>query len=226
MRAQPLAAIEGVLGKPSAAWDGFLRPWAGLQIVVIAATDDASGTEEPTPVSRTVDLLRGLKPDGEVFVSVIGPGECSAAPATPAAAPRLLDLAAAFGDRGFYQPLCGGDFGAALLLVSARLAILRDPACFGPVRDADPGTPGVQAECAVTDTITAPDGATTTAVLPGCDRAPPPCWRLQPTDACPDRLALSVERPSAFCADSSSNISISCVGCIDANDPACAVPAP
>jgi hypothetical protein len=61
---QPLAAAVQALDPTNAAWDGFLRPDAALVVVIIAATDDASGpASAPTPVSDVVDRLKAVKPD-------------------------------------------------------------------------------------------------------------------------------------------------------------------
>src|SRR5204863_9808110 len=48
---EPLAAALRTLDRSNNTWSGFLRPDAFLNVVIVAATDDASGSASaPTPV--------------------------------------------------------------------------------------------------------------------------------------------------------------------------------
>ena len=228
--AQPFAAVERTLGPPSPGWAGFLRPNAYLAIVVLTASDDASGPAGvPDPVSQTIDLVRGLKSDpaSQIMVSVIGPADCTPAADPAAIPPRLLAFVESFGGNGLYYPICGGHYAAALNTVAQKLAVFISPPCFEGVRDIDLVTPGLQAECVVTDTVAQPDGSSTTTLLPSCDQSAPPCWSLDTSSSpweCPGKLVVSVDRGPAYCPDNTASARFECVGCLDPNDPACALP--
>jgi hypothetical protein len=98
--------------------------------------------------------------------------------------------------------------------------------CLPGVRDIDPTTPGIQAACAVEETVTRTDGSSTTTVMPSCDEAGPPCWRVS-HDAifatiCP--TSFVVERAAGYCPDWFTRTHVECLGCLDPADPACAPP--
>jgi hypothetical protein len=228
--AQPFAAIERTLSQPLPGWEGFLRPTAQLAIVVLTASEDASGpAAAPDPVSRTVDFLRGLKvdPASQILVSMIGPADCTATADPGVVPPRLLAFAESFGANALYYPVCADHFGPALATVVQRLDVLIKPPCFERVRDIDPATPGLQPECVVTDTVAQPDGSSTTTLLPSCDQSSPPCWSLRSgagSIGCGDKLVVSVDHGSSYCPDNVVRTRFECVGCLDPNDPACAQP--
>jgi hypothetical protein len=162
--AQPFQAVRDVFAQPPpAAWDGFLRPDATLQIVIIAGRDDAS---DMNPLQLAA-LVKALKADpARILVAVIG----------PAGAPRLIELVQQFGGNGLITELAG-DPTVVLHPLTRSICRFGGPACFAGVLDVDPLTPGVQGDCTFVDTVTR-DGTQTTRVLPACDTATPPCWRL------------------------------------------------
>ena len=168
--AQPFQAVRDVLAQPPpAAWDSFLRPEALLHIVMVAGRDDASDVS-PLELAASV---KALKPDPVmILVSVIGPGESPSL----TAAPRLTEFVQQFGGNGLLTGLAG-DPTAALRPLTQTLSVFIDPPCIRSVLDVDPVTPGLQADCTFEDTVTR-DGKETTKVLPACDTAMPPCWRL------------------------------------------------
>ena len=226
--AQPLsAALQALAASPRPGWEGFLRPEASLMIVLVVATDDASGDLGlPTPVSQLVSRLKELKADpSQILVSVVGPADCAPGDVP---GPRLIELVNAFGFNGLYTGLCGRDpLPAALqrLLTPPSLDLLQPP-CLENVRDVEPATPGLQAECTAAAHSAGPDGSVTSAPLPSCDQGSPPCWRLGPRAVCggvgPGWLAEIVQ-PAGWCFEGGSNFTIECLLCVDANDPACAV---
>jgi hypothetical protein len=221
--AQPLAAAVRALAQPPRpGWEGFLRPEAYLMIVIIAAADDASGPAgSPTPAASFAATLKALKPDpGQVLASLFGPADC-AAPAQ--AAPRLVEFIQQFGGNGVLVPLCGGQLPLTLTQVTSPVSIDLAPPCMGEVRDTDLGKPGLQAECVVERRLALPEGGFTTAALPSCDDASPPCWRLIPSPAsyCRGYLA-TIDQGVDWCEEAASNVTIECLGCADADDPACA----
>jgi hypothetical protein len=70
--------------------------------------------------------------------------------------------------------ICGGDLAPALQRITQQNSTPRcEPPCFWLVRDTDPNTPGLQAECVFEDHPRAPDGTFTTSTLPSCDAAAP-----------------------------------------------------
>ena len=91
------------------------------------------------------------------------------------------------------------------------------------MRDTDLDTPGLQPDCIFEDHLRAPDGTWTTATLPSCDVAAPPCWRLsfRPGRAATGTSSTS-QRATDWCAEAGTNITIECLACANANDPACA----
>jgi hypothetical protein len=91
------------------------------------------------------------------------------------------------------------------------------------VRDTDLDTPGLQPDCIFEDHLRAPDGTSTTAILPSCDVAAPPCWSLSPAREWCDGYLLNIERPTDWCSEAGTNITIECLACANANDPACVV---
>jgi hypothetical protein len=224
---QPLSAMRRVLQQPTPEWAAFLRPDAPLLVVIVAGQDDAS----PGPVSDTVQLLRSLKtdPDNLILVTVIfAPPAGSACAFDPATAPpRLMELAKSFGANGLVDLLCSDGVRNALLAVSFSLAVFIDPPCLVGVRDNDPATPGVQADCAVVETTKNYDGSMSTTVLPSCDVAAPPCWSLGPSSVflgCAGGLTFSVTHAADYCSAEDPLTKIQCVGCLDPADPACAAP--
>jgi hypothetical protein len=63
--------------------------------------------------------------------------------------------------------------------------------------------------------------------VPCFDVAAPPCWRLvSGSVACPRGGILQIEREAGWCAQASLDLTMSCLGCTRADDPACAGAAP
>jgi len=222
---QLFAAIRGALagGGSRGALLGFSRPGATLQVVILAARDDASPDGEDA--ASLAALLRGAKADpAQVIVSVVGPSPtCTSEPELAAPAPRLLALVQAFGSRGLYAAVCGKSPEDALLLLADPLAPLLAPACLTGIRDTDPAQVGVQPTCSVEEQTTQADGSITRAALPSCDVAPAPCWRLSANPTlCPAALQLEVDHAAGWCSQLPASVRVSCVGCLDSADPACA----
>jgi hypothetical protein len=226
---EPLATLRrtlagGANGGAAAGWEGFLRPDATLFIVVVAGQDDASGDAAGLdPVSGFVDFVRGLKTDvSQVVVSLIGAGDCGVADGSPPAS-RLVQFMEAVGADG----VCVNsrtDPTMALSPIFDMLAHVPDTICLSGVRDGDLATPGVQADCAISDTVMRPDGSSYTTTLPSCQSSAPPCYSVtaDPT-ICPGALTLTVDRGPGFCSGDSTRTEIECLGCSDANDPACSI---
>jgi hypothetical protein len=212
--AQPLAAAQQALSAPPRpGWEGFLRPNAYLLVVIIAGGDDASGAA----VSDVAAFVRGLKSDPSYAgASAIVPASCAPAPSQ-----RLIEFVETFGANGVLIDLCGDQLASALLQVTRRIETYTDPVCVTNVRDTDPETPGLQAACTFTDHV-APDGSFVDSTLPSCDETAgaPPCWRL--VAGCGSGYILDIDRGVDWCDEAGQYVTIECLGCADANDPACA----
>lgn len=222
--AQPLSAVLRTLADPApAGWVGFLRPDAYLIVVVIAAADDASGPPESlTPVSAFAAAVKSLKLDpAQTLASAIVPHACVAG-GNPA--PRLTEFVNNFGANGIIVDLCGGQLARALDRVTSNIQTSVEPACVRNVRDIDPGTPGLQADCAVEDFLHSADNSWTPSALPSCDQSAPPCWRLLPTDACGDGYAIDIDRGGGWCDEAGTLITVECLGCADPRNLACQPP--
>jgi len=216
---QPLAAAVTLLtGPPLAGWEGFLRPDAYLLVVIVTASDDASGPPgAPTPVLDIAASLKALKADSsQVLVSVVGPDGCGAS-VQPYA--RLTEFVNQFGANGIAVGLCSNALAVALDRVLSYTNESLQPPCVQNVRDTDPTQPGLQASCSVLDYATDQNGNGTIVAIPGCDVSGPPCWHFTPNGACDYFL---IDRAPDWCDEAPTHVTVECVGCASPSDPACA----
>ena len=221
--AQPLEAARRFLtGATQPGWEGFLRPDAYLLIVVVTAQDDASGHPGGlTPAIAIADGIKAVKLDpSQIIVSIIGPGGDCAGGEPPG--PRLVEFVNQFGANGLHLPLCSGQLSLALDRISQHINSSIHPYCATNVRDTDPEKPGLQANCTVEDFATAPDGTRTSTRLPSCDESAPPCWRMIASSGYCNEYIFELQRAPDWCVESGWSGTIECLGCADANDPACA----
>jgi hypothetical protein len=140
---------------------------------------------DPAPVAVGVDALGRprLEPS------------CSSASGEADPAVRLAHLLSRFPARNTLTTICNEDLSDALALIAGSYR-LPDPCIWFDI-DLDPGTPGVQHECVVSDVRGDEE-----TLLSACDALPPapgtlPCWHLEEQEACaasPHGLALRVER--------------------------------
>jgi hypothetical protein len=221
--AQPLATtVAALAGPPRAGWEAFLRPDAYLMVVIVAAADDASGpTGSPTSVVALANALKALKPDPfQVLVSLIGPGDCAP---NEAHAPRLESFVNEFGANGVILGLCSGQWPVVFDRVFFSYGEDFGPPCLRQVRDLDLDLPGLQPACVAESHVLAPDHSIVNAPLPFCDDGPPPCLRLDPGGGQCTGYYLTIQGSLDWCeADGAMNFTVECLGCADANDPACA----
>jgi hypothetical protein len=215
---RPLAAAGRFLTEPEQpGWDGLVRPDATLAIVIVTAQDDAS----LEPAREIAAAIKARKPDpSQVAVSVIGPGGDCAGGEAPG--PRLLEFVQQFGANGIYLPLCSGQFPAALDRVEQLISVQISPWCVTNVRDTDPATPGLQADCAVEDVTTDGLGGFITRQVPSCDESSPPCWRMVAGAgvSCGGYI-FDLARGPEWCVEASPHGTIECLACADSSDPAC-----
>lgn len=153
------------------------------------------------PIERYASFLRSLKPnwqDDVIVAGILGDN-------TPFEIVRnsqgdaVLDPSCEYGvDDGAYPALrtsklidqfpqrvrktiCGGDLSQAMVDIGALLKrSFGDPCWEGEVADLDPVTPGLQADCTVTDVRVRPDGTREEIdSIPPCSFGDIPCWRLE-----------------------------------------------
>ena len=222
---QPLEAMRRALTDGPA---GFLRYDADLMVVIVAGADDASlQFAEVAPVASYVDFLRSLKPNpsNQLLVSVVGPRPPEGAAVSASDAPRLLEFVSAFRRGGVYLSLGDPNLLAAFQRLEDRTPLHGAPRCVAGVQDTDAARPGLQPVCDVVERTAEAGSWGPPATLPSCEDAAPPCWRLTvDTTLCPGRAELTVERGADWCRRESITTSLSCLGCVDPRDPACAAP--
>ena len=102
-----------------------------------------------------------------------------------------------------------GDPTAALAPLTQTLSVTIEPACIVGVLDVDPVTPGVQGDCTFVDTVTR-GAMQTTTVLPACDTATPPCWRLTEWRTGPCVVA-DIDRGADWCPAAETMTRIECL---------------
>jgi hypothetical protein len=230
--AQPLTVAREILEASSVAgsgWTGFLRPDAYLLLVFVAGQDDASGAaDDLTDVAAFASYLRGLKADplSQILVAATRPA-AACANGSVSSAPRLAAFVSAFGANGTLSCVAdlGNDLGAWLF--GGVQPDLGPSLCVARVRDTDPVTLGLQADCVVDERITSTDGFWSESLLPSCDVSPPPCWTFTPSDSagsCAGEQFFSVDRLADICPQGTTiRTVVTCVSCIDPADPACQV---
>jgi len=163
--ATPLAAIQTAVAAP-----GFLREYAPLIIITIAATDDASAVG----VGDAVSALHALERWAIVASGVY-----------PRPAPRLDEFLGHF-DESVYTSIDATDYAAALPTFPVLRTSLGAACVEQEPADVDPETPGPQYDCSVT---AVEDGIE--HVLPRCASTDEPCWDMIPDPlACTDSTHL------------------------------------
>jgi hypothetical protein len=228
---QPFASVRRAVDGAGAGGPllGFFRPNAYLLVVIVAGHDDESRRDgAPTPVAELVALLKSLKADPhKVLVSVAGPSLDCADASLAGDAPRLKALANGFGVNGVYVSLCSDHAIRSAIAPAVAWDYDIGPPCLLHVRDTDPVTPGVQPDCLVEEWVIDPgsleNAGDFTKILPECAHAAAPCWTLTaPSGRClAGELLLSVDRGPSWCPQDGTNMRVTCVGCANANDPAC-----
>jgi hypothetical protein len=147
-------------------------------VFVEAVVPPVGGPAQPQLAHSCTNLVNGVDQPGDPGV-------------------RLQSFFDLFPNRNSSTTICQNDFSEALEGTANLIAQSAGTPCIGkPLLDVDPGTPGVQVDCIVEDTL----GTNVTIVDPCDDTNTPTCWRLE-IDAftCPlfDRLRLEVVRDFA-----------------------------
>ena len=214
---QPLAAaVDALATPPRPGWEGFLRPDAYLMIVVIAAGDDPSAQ----PAIDVARLIKSVKADpSQVVVSAIVARSCTAGDPV-----RLTEFVNQFGANGLLLDLCAGQFAPALQRItesinSSLAASVRQVRARHRPRHAGPAA-GLH--------LRRPSPRPRRHLDDGhrCRAATSP---RRPAGVCrpPEQGATDTSSTSSvatdWCAEAGTNITIECLACANANDPACAV---
>ncbi len=187
------------------------------------------------PVDRYASFVKSLKPNPRdlIVAGILGDNEPFEI-VRNGQGQSVLDTSCEYGvDDGAYPALrtskflnqfeqrvqrtiCGGDLSQAMVDIGALLKrTLGDPCWAGEVADLAPETPGLQADCTVTDVRTLPDGSTQDVdVIPNCSFGEIPCWRLEQDDVqchyTSTHLKLVVDRGGVIPPDDIS-VKASCV---------------
>jgi hypothetical protein len=156
-----------------------------VYVAVVAGAGELAGAPAEVVVERQGD--QGPHPGWFGLAPSCQGGDPDGAPAeTPAASPavRLDAIRRAFPDRNASLPFCDSNVADVLGGVFRPPGHVVGNPCFqSPLVDAEPATPGLQAECAVTIDHQL-GGALRT--LPQCDAdgSNPPCWRIEASAEC------------------------------------------
>jgi hypothetical protein len=102
------------------------------------------------------------------------------------------------------------------------------PQCTDGIRDTDPSTPGLQADCSVDDAVLSNDGVWSHTPRYRAAPSRPPCWSFtvsgETSGRCAGKLLLDVDRGPGVCPQSPTSTLVSCLSCVDPQDPACRTP--
>jgi len=194
--------------------------------------------QAPSPamfeVGEYVDFLKKLKGDKQLIIASItgdpspvsvrddGTGDPQLAPscnsafgnATPAV--RTVSFTHAFSQNTNVR-ICDANLQKALDEVAKTIVVaIGDPCIQSNLADNDPATPGVQADCTVSDVVHPDTAQEVETKLPQCDasHSVKPCWSLI-TDATqcaltPSKLKLSIDRGSTN-VDPDTHVRAQCV---------------
>jgi hypothetical protein len=217
-------ATDGTVVNFRCTQDGVECDTGNPDLSVAGLREDCHPASAPAYVSDTqayVDYFQGLKPDFEhdvIVAGIVGDPDpfaittddqghpilapsCSYSGQFAYPAVRTTDFLSQF-PQSVRESICEPDLSGALVQIGALLKRSFGDPCFETQpADLDPNTPGLQAECSVTDVQRSPDGTDTElAVIPACDAAPGeiPCWRIEQDDTrcyyTASKLALVIDR--------------------------------
>jgi hypothetical protein len=163
----------------------FLQQLKGDKQLIVASI-----TGDPTPVSVSI----ASNGDAELDAS------CKSAFGLATPAVRTSVFTGSF-SRATHVRICDADISSALDEIAKNIVLaIGDPCIEGALADVDPKTPGLQADCVVTDVVHPDAPNETETILPACDasHSVKPCWTLesdaQQCAAWPSKLKLTVDR--------------------------------
>ena len=218
-RSRPRAWLAG---PARAGWEGFLRPDAYLLIIVVAARTMRRG-----PGIADADLSARRRRQGVSSATRSGSGfdhrprETAPPETSPDRAYRVR--AAVWRERPLLG-LCSGQLPARWT-ASLRTSTTRSSPCVQRTfATRTPRRRACRPNCAVEDTQGPDRRARSPRMLPSCDESAPPCWRLTAAaTASVKAIMLGSSAAPDWCFEAGTTFTIECLGCADANDPACAV---
>jgi len=101
---------------------------------------------------------------------------------------RIGEWVKEFGRNGVLQSICDSSFEPAMRRIADEIGRVLGPKCVtGVFGDKDPGTPGTQYDCVVTDhLLDAATGHTNDSTVPACaeNGGAHPCWHLDADNTC------------------------------------------
>ena len=106
--------------------------------------------------------------------------------------PRIAHFAQQFPERNTFHSLCSGDLGGALTEIAQKIRGVVGNPCFETdvdTTDNDPGNPGLQLTCTVSDVVAPGTDHSVETIIPACKMADDdtpagdaqqPCWYVKP----------------------------------------------
>ena len=179
---EPLEAAYRALRDGPASAAGFLRNDAGLAVIFISASDDAS----PFDLSRYVRFLTTPAAQGGIKVDPYDVVLLTIAPTTAMRLRAVVDAAHTHADVDIVSP----DWQAALTSLEPTIETELGPPCTNQLIP-DPTRP----DCVAVDVTAFPDGTTIQRILPPCSAGVTDCWQLVPDPRCTP-LRLDIVRSS------------------------------
>jgi len=179
-------------------------PNGAAQLISVSAFADVIKALKPDPANQIlVAAIAGLydpdDPNGyavtwkkSVSGDTSGPwpqmvNSCTSAGDMSFADPgvRIGEWVKAFGRNGVAQSICDREFAPAMQRIAEEIGRVLGPKCVtGVFTDKDPGTPGMQYDCAVSDHLVESGKPPADSIVPACadNGNTKPCWHFD-TDA-------------------------------------------
>ena len=183
----------------------FRRPNAELCVVFIAPADDHSLASVDTLAAQLAVLPAVVHP---VVAGIYSPG-----------APRMTAFLNAFPNRSTAVDIHLQDLSDGLILLGGWIGShLASPCIDATLVDLDPGAPGLQPSCSVSD-VQRPAG--TEQALPACDATGSirPCWRIAvDAQSCPPDPQLALEVLRADFPPDDTSVVAQCEALVPPND--------
>jgi hypothetical protein len=228
---------------PAAQCQMMALPLVPFMIPVGQCVVRPDGAGKLIPIADFVGFFQSLKPPGHVIVSAIAgwpqPGELGSYQADTSggdglnvtwtacnangggtASLRVKAFVDAFGDNGTFSSICADDFSPAMAKIGQLINQKLENQCFDqPLVDTDPKTPGLQPDCAVTETV----GSGQPQPLPSCATGRSPCWTFvppgDPQNTCAVGYKINIQRTAP--AAPGTQAVVRCQTCDSPDDPRC-----
>jgi hypothetical protein len=142
----------------------------------------------------TADRAVDVVPDPDDATRPAVAAGCTSSMGSAFPAFRLASFVDGFGASGARPTICDDNLTDPMIAIGAQIHdAIGNPCVDEVLADREPGTPGLQPQCVVNETI-----GTMTTQLPRCDEGAPPCWRfaadVEQCPSTPGNLALEIDR--------------------------------